>query len=181
MTVDTVALVNHRLAADLDGAFPDLVRDMQHRIYSGVRRLTPTGADAEDITQETFIRAYRALRGYPPQRIAELNVTGWIWTIALNLCRNAARSRSRRPRTFELDRDAFDPGPGPEAEAITADENARWSKLLGSLSTHQRVAVVLRHVAGLPYAEIAVATGRPEGTVKADVHRGIAKLQEVLT
>lgn len=180
MTLDTVAPVNARLAADLDRAFPDLVREMQHGIFSGVRRMTPTVADAEDITQETFIRAYRALAGYSPERIQDLNVRGWVWTIALNLCRNAARTGSRRPRTVELDRDAFAPDPGPEAMAITAEDNARWSRVLEALSKHQRTAVVLRHVVGLPYAEIAIATGRPEGTVKADVHRGIAKLQEVL-
>lgn len=181
MTLDTVAPVNSRLATDLDRAFPDLVREMQHGVFSGVRRMTPTAADAEDVTQETFIRVYRALEGYSPERILSLNLRGWVWTIALNLCRNAARTRSRRPRTVELDRDAFAADPSPERLAVTADENARWSKLLESVPFHQRTAVVLRHVVGLPYAEIATATGRPEGTVKADVHRGIAKLQEVIT
>ena len=181
MTLDTVAFVNDRLAEDLDRAFPDLVRDMQDGIYSGVRRLLPTPADAEDVTQETFIRVYRALSEYPPDRIRQLNLPGWIWTIAVNLCRNAARTRSRRPRTIALDRDAFLRSPGPEAEVMIAEENLRWSELLGGLPIAQRTAVVLRHVVGLPYAEIAAATGRPEGTTKADVHRGIAKLQEALS
>lgn len=181
MTLDTVDHVNNRLARDLDDAFPDLVREMQHGIYSGVLRMVPTPADAEDVTQDTFIRAYRALAGYSPDRIRQLNLTGWIWTIALNLCRNAARTRSRRPRTVELDRDAFAGGPGPETLAIEADENRRWSQLLGRLSPAQRSAVVLRHVVGLTYREIAEATERPEGTVKADVHRGIALLEEALT
>lgn len=181
MMSDTVALVNRDLAANLDRAFPDLVREMQDGVYSGVRRLVPSGADAEEITQETFVRAYRALSDYPADRIGRLNLRGWVWTIALNLCRNAARSRSRRPRTVELDRDAFSPVPGPEAEAITADENREWSARLAGLPAAQRKAVVLRHVVGLPYADIAIATGRAEGTVKADVHRGLAKLREALS
>ena len=181
MTVDTVDLVNSRLAANLDRAFPDLMREFQGGVYSGVRRMVPTGADAEDITQEVFIRAYRAMAGYTPERIRQLNLPGWLWTIAVNLCRNAARTRSRRPRTVELDRDAFDAGTGPEASAVLADENRRWAELLGRLSPPQRTAVVLRHVVGLPYADIAEATGRAEGTVKADVHRGIAKLKEAVT
>lgn len=181
MTVDTVALVNERLAADLDRAFSDLMREHQRGVYSGVRRMVPTGADAEDITQDVFIRAYRALAGYSPDRIRALNLSGWIWTIAVNLCRNAARSRSRRPRTVQLDRDAFATGSGPEASAVQADENRHWAEQLGRLSPTQRTAVVLRHVVGLPYADIAEATGRAEGTVKADVHRGIAKLKEALT
>ena len=181
MTLDTLDVVNGRIARDLDAAFPDLVREMQDGIYSGVLRMVPTAADAEDVTQETFIRAYRALAGYSPARIRQLNLTGWIWTIALNLCRNAARTRSRRPRTVELDRDAYFGGPGPEAVVIEADENRRWSHVLDELPSAQRTAVVLRHVVGLTYREIAAAMDRPEGTVKADVHRGLAALQEVLT
>ena len=181
MTLDTVALVNDHLAADLERAFPELMREMEGAIYSGVRRMFPTGADAEDITQEVFIRAYRALAEYPPERIRQLSLRGWVWTIAMNLCRNAARTRSRRPRTVELDRDAFGSNPGPEAHVLMADENHRWAELLSRLPSAQRNAVILRHVVGLPYTDIAQATGRPEGTVKADVHRGIATLKEALT
>jgi RNA polymerase sigma-70 factor (ECF subfamily) len=180
MTLDTVASVNDDLARDLDRAFPALVRDLQDGIFSGVRRMVPSTADAEDITQETFIRAYRALSGYETDRIRALNLRGWIWTIALNLCRNAARARSRRPRTVELDRDAFSPQPGPEAAALRADASRLWSERLGRLPAAQRTAVVLRHVVGLSYAEIAAATGRAEGTAKTDVYRGLAKLQETL-
>ena len=192
MTLDTVADVNDELARknelarnielarNLDAAFPTLVRDMQDVIFSGVRRMVPSAADAEDIAQETFIRAYRALASYEPDRIRGLNLRGWIWTIALILCRNAARTRSRRPRTVELDRDALSPQRGPEAEAIDADAVREWSARLARLPTAQRNAVILRHVVGLTYAEIAAATGRAEGTTKTDVHRGIAKLQETL-
>ncbi len=181
MTLDTVAIVNNRLATNLDRAFPDLVREMQGGLYSGVRQMVPSSADAEDITQEVFIRAYRAMADYSPERIRQLNLRGWIWTIAVNLCRNAARSRSRRPRTVELDRDAFAPERGPEASAVLADENRQWADRLARLSDAQRTAVVLRHVVGLRYVDIAEATGRAEGTVKADVHRGIAILKEALT
>jgi RNA polymerase sigma-70 factor (ECF subfamily) len=173
--------VNERLAANLDDAFADLVREAQSGIYSGVLRMVPSPADAEDIAQETFIRAYRALSEYPKARIRELNLRAWLWTIALNLCRNAARTRSRRPRTVLLDREAVAPAGGPEAQALEADENERWAALLGRLPAAQRNAVILRHVVGLTYAEIADATGRPQGTVKADVHRGIAKLQEEMS
>lgn len=180
MTLDTVASVNQDLADDLDAAFPALVRSMQDGIFSGVRRMVPSAADAEDITQETFIRAYRALAGYEPDRIRQLNLRGWIWTIALNLSRNAARTRSRRPRTVELDREAFSPQRGPEAEAVDADATRQWARRLSHLPPAQRNAIILRHIVGLTYVEIAAATGRAEGTTKTDVHRGIAKLQETL-
>jgi RNA polymerase sigma-70 factor (ECF subfamily) len=86
-----------RLAHDLDGAFPDLVRQTVDGLFSGVRRLAPQVA--EEITQETYIRAYRALQGYGSERVQQLKIQGWLWTIALNLCRNAARTRSTRQRT----------------------------------------------------------------------------------
>ena len=180
MPLDTVALVNEDLARNLDRAFPALVRDMQDGIYSGLRRMVPSASDAEDLTQETFIRAYRALTGYESQRIRDLNLRGWLWTIAMNLARNAARTRSRRPFTVELDRDAFSPQQGPEAAAVESDAVREWSERLSRLPKAQRNAVILRHVVGLSYAEIATATGRALGTTKTDVHRGIAKLQETL-
>lgn len=161
----------HRLAADLDGAFPDLVRELSPDVYSGLRRLH--GDDGEDLTQETFIRAYRALCGYDPDRIRTLSLRGWIWTIALNLGRNHARDRARRPTPVELeDRHGIsDPEPA---------DAAAWDRRLAQLSAAQRRAVVLRHVVGLSYAEIAEAMGRPEGTVKADVHRGLQRLRTIM-
>ena len=85
------------LAADRDAAFPHLVRALIDGVYSGALRLTGSRADAEDVTQEAFLRAYRALGAYPPERIRELRLREWVWTIAANLCRNRARSRQRHP------------------------------------------------------------------------------------
>jgi DNA-directed RNA polymerase specialized sigma24 family protein len=65
------------------------------------------------------------------------------------------------------------PRPGPAA----GDEWDEWDRRLATLSAPVRSAVVLRHVVGLPYAEVAVALGRPVGTVKADVHRGLQRLR----
>lgn len=162
----------HRLAVDLDGNFSELVEALSSDVYSGLRRIAgPT--DAEDLTQETFIRAYRALTGYEPQRIRNLRLRGWIWTIALNLGRNHARDRARRPIPVELDdrHGVDDPEPA---------DSAAWDRRLSALAPAQRRAVVLRHVVGLNYDEIALALGRAEGTVKSDVHRGLEKLRTLM-
>lgn len=163
--------LRERLASDLDDAFPDLVRSMQREVFSGLRSLA--GSEAEDLAQETFIRAYRALNEYGSDRIRDLALRGWIWTIALNLGRNHARDRARRPLPVADTPEAAvrDPEP-PDSKA--------WGQRLAMLSTPTRRAVVLRHVVGLGYDEIAVALGRPEGTVKSDVHRGIEKLREIM-
>ncbi len=157
-----------RLADDVDAAFKDLVAALQADVYSGLRRLHPR--EAEDLTQETFIRAYRALHGYDEDRIRDLNLRGWIWTIALNLGRNHARDRSRRPQPVEL----HDIHPSRDPEPT---DHAAWDRRFAALTPRQRRAVVLRHVVGLSYDDIALALDRPVGTVKADVHRGLARLR----
>lgn len=160
-----------RLATDLEGAFSDLVRMLGDDVYSGLRRLVGPDA-AEDLTQETFIRAYGALSGYDRARIRELRLRGWIWTIALNLGRNHARDRARRPIPAELtDTGTGDPEP---------TDSVAWDRRLALLSGPQRKAVVLRHVVGLAYGEIAEATGRAEATVRSDVHRGLSRLREIM-
>jgi RNA polymerase sigma-70 factor (ECF subfamily) len=172
-----IADIRNELADDLDAAFPDLVRSRQDRIYSGVLRLTRHHADAADITQETFIRAYRALAGYERSRIEAMSMDGWLWTIALNLCRNRGRSRTPVPAVVPEVADAV---PGPEEEAVRREADELWHARLRTLSAAHRNAVVLRHLVGLSYEEISEATGRPAGTVKADVHRGLARLRQII-
>jgi RNA polymerase sigma-70 factor (ECF subfamily) len=170
--------LNDRLANDVDSAFPELVVAYQDRLYSGVRSFVGT-ADAEDVTQETFIRAHRALHKYDVARIRELQVSSWLWTIAINLCRNWARTRSRRPQTTQLSFDHADPA-STERVAVDAAMLGSWRIRLDRLSEAQRTAVVLRHVVGLTYQEIAAATDRPVGTAKADVSRGLAALRRII-
>ena len=167
------AALIRRLAADLDAAFPILVEDQQDRLFTIAVRVLGNRSDAEEAAQDAFVRAYRALAGYPAERIRELRLRPWLTTIVLNVCRN--RTRIRRVATTEL---AFEPAAEPATDPI-ASRHARetWAGLLSSLPPAQRTAIVLRHVDGLSYAEMAEALGRPEGTLKAQVHRGLASLQ----
>lgn len=165
-----------RLAVDLDGSFETLVLAHQDRLFTIAHRIGGDRSDAEELVQDTFVRAYRAIDSYPPARIRDLRLRGWLTTILLNAGRN--RSRVHRVSTVEL---IFEPGSEPAAEPLTRrDERETWARLLAGLTPAQRTAVVLRHVDGLSYAEIAEAVGRPEGTVKAHVHRGLAALRTAL-
>jgi DNA-directed RNA polymerase specialized sigma24 family protein len=160
------------LADDLDAAFEELVRVTQDDVFSGVLRLAQSRAEAEELTQETFVAAYRALRGYDRERIRQLQLRPWLWTIALNLCRNDARRRSRRPVTVALQDEGSNLGVGPDRVALAA--------ALAELPEPMRVAVVLQHVVDLPVAEVAEVLGKPVGTVKSDVHRGLQRLRVLL-
>lgn len=180
VTQDPYADLAARLAADRDAAFPDLVRLLTTPIFSGALRLTGNRHDAEEVTQETFLRAYRALDRYPAHQTRDLRLQGWMWTIALNLCRNHARTRSRRPAVMPLVSDDEHVAPeSTEDDALERVDDA-WRGRLHALPEAARVAVVLRHVVGLSYREIADAVGRPEGTVKSDVSRGIARLRTIM-
>lgn len=168
-----------RLAADLDRGFPDLVREHQDGVYSGARRMTATPADAEDATQETFVRIYRALSGWDEGRIRALKVRPYVMATLTNVCRNKWRSASRRPEVPMVPRDDIDrSGPSDESRIDEADT---WARLLAMLKERERTAVVLRHVVGLPFAEVAEALDIPVGTAKSDVHRAITKLRTQLT
>ena len=90
------------LAADLDAAFPAFVEAEMGRIYGIALRLTGRPADAEDLAQDTLVRAYRALAGWEPSRIRELAVRPWLASIVVNLARNRARARASRPTTVSL-------------------------------------------------------------------------------
>jgi RNA polymerase sigma-70 factor (ECF subfamily) len=162
-----------RLSTDLDGAFPVLVEAHQDRLFTIALRVLGNRSDAEEAAQDAFVRAYRAIAGYQAERIRELRLRPWLATIVLNVCRN--RVRVRRVATTEL---AFEPAAEPATDPFSSRHGRdAWAALLATLPPTQRVAVVLRHVDGLSYTEMAEALGRPEGTVKAQVHRGLAALR----
>ena len=177
------------LAEDLDRAFEALVVAHQDRLYTIALRMLGDRSDAEEAAQDAFVRAYRALAGYDAGRIRELRLRGWLTTIVLNRCRTlAGRRAARGPRPLSIDAEAARPFAEPEtpASAMPAEvaerhaERERWAARLVELPLPYRTALILRHVDGLSYPELARTLGRPEGTVKAQVHRGIAMLRALL-
>jgi RNA polymerase sigma-70 factor (ECF subfamily) len=171
-----------RLSEDLEEAFPDVVDCYQQAVFSTALRMSGRPEDAADVSAEAFLRAYSALRTYPADRIRQLQVRPWLLTIALNLVRNEARAASRRPSQVGLEPWAPVPDGAetPEQHAQRHDGQARLGGLLTELPDAQRTAVVLRHVVGLPYAELAAVMGCPEGTAKSHVSRGLRQLRAMI-
>ena len=155
--------------------FERLVLDHQDRIYALSLALTGNRHDAEEVAQDTFLRAYRALCGYSPERVRELKQRAWLHRIAVNVVRN--RVRGVRPRLVELNGSEPDRSSGPEEDVIRRSEIDALAARVACLPARYREAVVLRHVQDLSYAEAAEALGQPVGTVKANVHRGLKILR----
>jgi RNA polymerase sigma-70 factor, ECF subfamily len=182
--MDTDAHLAVRLSLDLDHAFPALVADHSNRLYTVALRLLGDPRDAEEVAQDALVRAYRAIAGYPPERTRELRLRPWLASIAVNLARNRRRRHDdRRPPAplqplleagFDPADDAAPSGPATAARRESIEELA---ELLLELPAPMREAVILRHVDGLSVAETADALGRPEGTVKAQVARGLERLR----
>ncbi len=184
MDADDQELTRRCLTGD-ERAYRELVRRYQRQVYSLAMRMVRVREDAEDLTQETFVRMFGALERYDPTR----PFTAWLFTIAARLSIDHLRRRrlktvplSRREpdgeeeRTLEIE----DSGPGPEELAERGEEERGAHDLIGSLPEHYRIVVMLRHQQGFSYEEIAEALHLPLGTVKARIHRARALLKERL-
>jgi RNA polymerase sigma factor (sigma-70 family) len=186
-SMDTDVALAGRLARNVEDAFPSLVADHQDRLYTIALRLLGDRRDAEEVAQDALVRAFRAMRGYPRDRIAALRLRPWLASITVNLARNRRRRHDDRRPPNQLE-PMLDAGFDLAADATTtpgttADRHETQRELAAALlrlSPAVRAAVVLRHVDGLSVAETAEALGRPEGTVKAQVFRGLRELRLVL-
>jgi RNA polymerase sigma-70 factor (ECF subfamily) len=152
-------------------------------MYAFALRLTGSRQDAEESTQDAFVRAYRALESYAPERRRELHLRAWLYRIVLNVVRN--RVRRHALTLVPIDAPLEDRLPGtdreqPEAVAVR-QEVRRWlGAAIADLPSRYGTAVVLRHVQGLSYAEAAEVLDQPIGTTKSDVHRGLRLLRQAL-
>jgi RNA polymerase sigma-70 factor (ECF subfamily) len=177
------------LAHDLDGNFETLVLALQGPVYRLAYRWSGNAQDAEEIAQDAFVRAYRALQRFQSERITALALRPWLYQIALNVARN--RARFKRHRTVPLlvgeeagtDARGGVPEPadsaaeGPADFAERAGTGEALARLVSGLPDRYRAAVILRHIEGLSYPEAAAVLAQPVGTVKANVHRGTKLLR----
>lgn len=171
-----------RLASDLDGNFEALVVAMQGPVYRFAYRWCGNAQDAEEIAQDAFVRAYRALQEYEPERIASLKLLPWVLAIALNVARNRVRGKRLPLDPLDAADTLIDHGSeAPDRFSERRETSEQLEDALLALPPRYRAPVILRHVLGLSYDEIAAALEQPAGTAKSNVHRGIQLLRDRLT
>jgi RNA polymerase sigma-70 factor, ECF subfamily len=165
------------VAARLADGDPLAPRDLVERHYAELYRyafsVLRDERAAEDAVQDAFERALGALGRYPEGRLRDMRLRPWLYRITLNVARN----HLRRPREVPVE-EVVDPvGAGSNENR---DGIMDVLAALGRLPERQRVAVTLRYLQDLPYAEISGVTGWPEGTAKTLVRRGLARLRRLM-
>src|SRR2546425_5087676 len=158
----------------VEHVFERMVQDHQDRLYALGYALTGNRHDAEEVAQDTLLRAYRALVRYPPERVRELKQRAWLHRIAVNVARN--RYRRPGPRLVELNGSEQDAAPGPETRALQRLELAGGAARLACLPERDREAVVRRVVQDLLWADAVEVLGPPGGTVKSHAQVGWGRL-----
>ncbi len=159
-------------------SWDQIVEDHSARVYRLAYRLTGNAHDAEDLTQEVFVRVFRSLHTYTPGTFE-----GWLHRITTNLFLDSARRKSRiRFDALPDDADNRLPSPvaTPDAAYLNQTFDADIEAALASLSPDFRAAVVLCDVEGLSYEEIADVLDLKMGTVRSRIHRGRAMLRSAL-
>jgi RNA polymerase sigma-70 factor (ECF subfamily) len=185
---DDLAAVEKASAGDSD-AFEVLVRKYQGWVVTLAYRMLGNHADAEDMAQEIFLKAYRAL----PQFERKSTFSTWLYTIATNHCLNQLESRRRRPRLQEMNESPWtegnprpledrvsDPTPGADRVVEQADLRRLIQAELLRLTPGHRAILVLRDIQGLSYEEVGGLLGLSPGTVRSRLHRARMELRERL-
>jgi RNA polymerase sigma-70 factor, ECF subfamily len=172
------------LTRDVDTYFKQLVETYQHQLYGLMYRQVGSMQDAEDIVQETFLRAYYALRDYAAQGVSLHYIRPWLYKIAFNIYYN--KLRAVKPLILPLDMledgvifELEYPGPTPEELANQQESLREVSEAIASLPEHYRVVLSLYYFQQLSYQEIADLLHQPLGTVKSKLHRGLNLVRAV--
>jgi RNA polymerase sigma-70 factor (ECF subfamily) len=170
-----------------DGAaFNEIVRRYSKRMVNLAYQITGDRDQAEDLAQETFFRAYRSAGRYT--EIAKFST--WLYTIAINLCRNELRRRKFKPFSLEemaeredegkLRIDIADESNKPDGNLERKETTQLVRKAIAEVPAKFRTALVLRDIQGMSYEEIGAILKLPEGTVKSRINRGRLRVREIL-
>jgi RNA polymerase sigma factor (sigma-70 family) len=184
------AMLVRRCIAGEAAAWEEIVQRYHRRIYNLCYRFSGSPDQAQDLTQEVFIKMFGSLKAYDPQRSAFMT---WMTTITRNLLVDYFRKSKQERITDSLDsapsdhEDAMplseripDKAPAPDSRVYSRETRETVHRALQKLSPDLREAVILRDLQDMDYREIATVLKVPEGTVKSRINRGRAELARLL-
>ena len=179
-----------RLKVGEEEAFDEFVTRYTANVYALIFRLTENAEEAQDLTQETFLRAFKAIKNFR----GDADLKTWLYRIAVNESRNRFRWWKRRKSNVTISLDAetnyhetplseriADDSANPETETLRRERELALRKALNELSTNFREVIILRDIEGLSYEEVAAALETNVGTVKSRIARGREELRKKLT
>lgn len=182
---DNEARLIQRLQAGEASAFQELVETHKHRVFTLAYNFTRNTQDAEDLSQEAFIKAFRGVEKFR----GEAQISSWLYRIVVNLALNRRRKKALsemelwenfegedQPRALTSTAPEYNPESTTEATMMRAHLRAALDKL----SEQQRTIFVLRHDSDMPLQQISAALKLSEGTVKSQLFRALRKLQKQL-
>jgi RNA polymerase sigma-70 factor (ECF subfamily) len=145
-------------------AFGELIRQHQTGVYNVAYRITCNRQEAEDVSQEAFLRAFRSIRTLDPARPPG----PWLRRIAVNVCLDRLEKRQPLPLEETI---ASSADPGPESQTLERERSLKVRNALASLPPRYRIAIELRHFQDLSYTEMAETLDRPLSDIKSDLFR----------
>lgn len=181
-TIDDQLWIKKARKGDSD-AFEQLVLRYQTQIYHLCLRMLGNAEDAADMTQETFLKAWRSMESFQ----LDAAFSTWLYRLASNCCLDLLRSQKRRPTVSLVMEDAegeeqsyepADEGPSPEETVIYREERSEIAQAMAQLDDEQRQVLTLRVVNDLSYAQIAEVLQVKEGTVKSRIARARENLRK---
>lgn len=175
------------LTHEQEDRFKDLMEASYRKVFSLAYRLSGSRTDAEDLTQEAFLRAYRGFDRYQGDRPFE----NWIFRIVTRLYLDLRRRTNRRVHTVSFDAplrpdgtddgvyfESADSSPSPEARLVEQHFSPELEASLSALSPEQRSLILMADVQQIPYAEIAEKLNAPVGTIRSRLHRAHRQLRQ---
>jgi RNA polymerase sigma-70 factor, ECF subfamily len=166
-----------RIASGERAAFSALYDATSGKLFAVCLNILRNRAEAEEALQETYVKVWRRAGSFDAERASAMS---WLIAIARNAAIDIARKRKGVAVDLEAAAELEDDAPSPEAEAHASGEARRLHDCLGGLEGDQALFIRRAYIGGLSYSQVAEATGKPLGTVKSLIRRGLQKLRACL-
>lgn len=163
----------------LDGdreAYSLLIEKYQQMVYTVSYRMLGEEAAAKDAAQESFLSAYLALKNFRK----DAKFSSWLLSITLNKCRDILRAKKNTVSVLEMENTLPSKSASPEEHLRRKEEGDLLQAALSTLSEEYRTVIILKHIEGMDYREIATVCGESAGTLKVRAHRAREMLRDVL-